>query len=86
MIEHLEVVSRMSKDVRAAAITLSDQQARYLVDSMQENRIRAAAQQRALTDSQEPNTVVASEPVGMREPLCRSEPPTSREPERQSEA
>ena len=55
----LIVASRMSKDVRAAAATLTDQEARYLVDSyytMQNNRIRADGQIRSMSD--EPHSVL----------------------------
>lgn len=46
----LEKVTRLSRDLKRAAATMSDDEARYLVDSyyqMQANRIRADAQVRA---------------------------------------
>lgn len=54
-------VARMSRDIRAAAATLSDMEARYLVDSYyqhQEDRIRANNRVRAMTESEEPHAVV----------------------------
>ena len=50
MSERIESVSRLSKDLAAAARTLSVGEARFLVDAyyaMQANRIRADAQARA---------------------------------------
>jgi hypothetical protein len=61
MQEHLEVVKRMTRDIKAAAKTLSDQEARYLVDYYyicQEDRKRANNQIRALDEGEEPNDVV----------------------------
>lgn len=57
----LDPVSRLTKDIKAAAITLSDQEARYLVDYYyiaQEDRKRSSNQVRALDESQEPNEVL----------------------------
>jgi hypothetical protein len=57
----LEPVKRMSRDVGLAAIHLSDQEARYLVDYYyicQEDRKRANNQERALGETGEPNAVV----------------------------
>lgn len=56
-----EPVARLSRDLVAAAKTLSDDEARFLVDAyytMQENRIRGAAQERELTESGEPHSVL----------------------------
>ena len=56
-----ESVKRLSKDVAEAARTLSTAEARFLVDTyyeMQEDRIRAANQVRALMDSGEPCDVL----------------------------
>jgi hypothetical protein len=56
-----EPVARLSRDLVAAAKTLSDDEARFLVDAyyqMQDNRIRTAAQIRALTESGEPHDVL----------------------------
>lgn len=57
----LEPVERLTKDLAAAARTLSRDEARFLVDayySMQENRIRADGQVRALLESGEPHDVL----------------------------
>jgi len=53
-------VTKLSRDLKAAAVTLSDAEVRYLVDSyylMQENRIRSDAQIRSMSD--EPHDVLA---------------------------
>lgn len=58
----LEPVDRLSKDMRAAAATLSRGEARFLVDAyykMQEDRIRAAHQGRDLGRANEPCDVLA---------------------------
>ena len=58
--EH-EKVERLSKDVKQAAAGLSQQEARYLVDSyyqIQEHRLAAAAQSRSLAKTEEPNALV----------------------------
>lgn len=55
-------VERMKRDIRAAATTLSAQEARYLVDAyyqMQEDRIRSDGRVRAMTETGEPNSVVS---------------------------
>lgn len=57
----LEPIARLTKDIATAARTLSQAEARFLVDAyyqMQENRIRADAQVRALTESHEPHAVL----------------------------
>jgi hypothetical protein len=57
----LEPVTRLSKDIIAAAHVLSDDEARFLVDAyyqMQENRIRSDAQVRSMNESGEPNDVL----------------------------
>jgi hypothetical protein len=57
----LEIITRMSKDIRAAAVTLSDDEARFLVDAyyqMQDDRIRSNNQVRSLEKNGEPNQVV----------------------------
>lgn len=62
MIEAFESVVRLAKDLREAAKTLSDDEARFLVDAyyaMQKDRIRADNQVRALSESAEPNAVLA---------------------------
>lgn len=57
----LEPIQRLTKDLAAASRTLSRDEARFLVDayySMQENRIRADGQVRALTETGEPHDVL----------------------------
>jgi hypothetical protein len=57
----LEHVKRLSRDLKKAAITLSPDEARYLVDYyylMQEDRIRSSAQARTLAESGEPHDVI----------------------------
>lgn len=57
----LEQISRMTRDIRVAAQTLTTEQARFLVDAyytMQDNRRRAENQVRALEKSGEPNLVM----------------------------
>jgi len=54
----LEAVTRLSRDLKKAAQTLSPDEARYLVDAyyqMQGDRIRSMNQVRALTESEEPH-------------------------------
>lgn len=56
-----EQLLKLRKDVRAAAVTLTAQEARYLVDSyyiMQEDRKRAHNQVRALDESEEPHEII----------------------------
>lgn len=56
----LEPIMRLSRDLRAAGATLSDKEARFLVDSyyqMQEDRIRDDGQIRSMGD--EPHAVLA---------------------------
>jgi hypothetical protein len=58
----LDPLPRLSRDLRDAAIELSDDEARFLVDSyynMQEQRIRGDAQVRALEKTKEPHRVLA---------------------------
>lgn len=57
----LEPLSKMAKDLRVAAATLSRDEARFLVDAyyaMQEDRIRDDHQLRQLTANDEPATVL----------------------------
>lgn len=57
----LEPLMKMSKDIKQAAATLSNQEARYLVDTyyqMQDNRLRDNNQIRALRESGEPHEVL----------------------------
>lgn len=58
----LEGVTRLRKDVREAAASLGEREARFLVDAfylIQGHRIEAQNQLRALTESEEPNDVLA---------------------------
>lgn len=58
----LEVVKRLSKDIKAASITMSPNEARYMVDAyyqLQDYRKAAANQFRALAESKEPNSAIA---------------------------
>lgn len=58
----LEPVARLTRDIAAAAATLSDDEARFLVDAyymMQDDRKRAHNQVRALGESEEPHRVIA---------------------------
>lgn len=58
----LEAVQRMSRDIRAAAATMTDQEARFLVDAyyiMQEDRKRSSNQTRSADESGEPNMVLS---------------------------
>lgn len=57
----MEPIERLKRDIRAASITLSDNEARFLVDAyymMQEDRKRAHNQVRALTENEEPHAVI----------------------------
>lgn len=57
-----EPIARLSRDLKSAAVTLTDDEARFLVDAyymMQENRIRAGAQVRSLAESGEPHAVLS---------------------------
>ena len=57
----LDTITKLSKDLKEASITLSKNEARFLVDSyysMQDNRIRANNQVRALYESGEPHEVL----------------------------
>ena len=59
--ETLEPIARLTRDVRDAAITLSRDEARYLVDAyymMQRDRIRSTHQQRTLAEQEEPHAVL----------------------------
>lgn len=57
----MESITRLRKDLKDASVTLSEQEARYLVDSyyiMQEDRKRAHNQVRALGENAEPHSVI----------------------------
>jgi len=59
--EFLQSIQRLTRDLRNASITLSDREARFLVDSyysMQRDRIRAAHQNRTLAANAEPHDVL----------------------------
>lgn len=61
-IEKMEPVKRLTRDLKAAAATLSDREARFLVDTyyiMQENRKRGRNQERALSETEEPNELIS---------------------------
>lgn len=56
-----EPIQRLSRDLRVAATTLSNDEARFLVDAYyiaQANRIRSGHQVRALSESGEPHSVL----------------------------
>jgi len=62
MSEQLEAVSRLTKDLKAAAVQLSDDEARFLVDYyyiVQEDRKRSHNQERTLETAGEPNQVIS---------------------------
>ena len=59
--EFLESIQRLTRDLRNAAITLGEREARFLVDAyyaMQRDRIRASHQNRTLTENEEPHDVL----------------------------
>ena len=59
---NMEPVITLSRDIAAASATLGRDEARFLVDAyyqMQENRIRAQGQIRAMSESGEPHQVLA---------------------------
>lgn len=58
----LEPITRLTKDIKAAALMLTDDEARFLVDYYyiaQEDRKRSFNQERALDEQAEPNAVIA---------------------------
>ena len=60
-VELAPVIDRLDKDTKKAAASLSDREARYLVDlyyQMQENRKRADGQVRAMSESNEPHACI----------------------------
>ena len=60
--ETLEGIKKLTKDIKLAAYTLSQHEARFLVDAyyqMQDNRIRTDGQIRATLTSGEPNAVLS---------------------------
>lgn len=64
-VTEMSPVARLSRDLAKAAATLSDAEARYLVDAyyqMQENRIRADGQIRSMKKSEEEEDGVVEEP------------------------
>jgi len=57
----MEPISKLTKDLKAAARTLDVEEARYLVDQyyvLQDARIRADGQVRAMTETKEPHEVL----------------------------
>lgn len=59
--EQIESITRLTRDLAAASKTLSDDEARFLVDAyytMQENRKAAGNQVRSLGESAEPHSVL----------------------------
>lgn len=59
---NLEPIAKLTKDLKQASYLMTNQEARYLVDSyyqMQENRKRADNQIRSFSDSNEPHDVIA---------------------------
>lgn len=57
----MEPIARLSKDIKAAAVSMTDDEARYLVDYYyiaQEDRKRSCNQVRALDSTDEPNAVL----------------------------
>ena len=60
-IETFDAVQRLAKDLKRAAVTLTDAEARFLVDAyylMQQHRIRSAHQNRQLEASGEPHEII----------------------------
>lgn len=58
----LEPLTRLTKDIKLAAKTLSDEEARYLVDTyyqLQGNRIRSTNQLRTMNDTPEPHLTLS---------------------------
>jgi len=61
MRDYLEPIMRLTRDIKSAAFTLGDDEARFLVDFyyiIQEDRKRSYAQVRALEANEEPNTII----------------------------
>ena len=61
-IDMIPVIDKLNRDLKKAVVTLTDREARYLVDlyyTMQENRKRGDNQTRAMTESGEPHSVIA---------------------------
>jgi hypothetical protein len=57
----LTPVARLGRDLRTAAVTLTDTEARFLVDAyyiQQEDRKRSRAQERALGEGKEPHSII----------------------------
>lgn len=58
----LSTVTKLTRDIKNASATLTDREARYLVDTyyqMQDQRIRAGGQVRSMGDTQEPHQTLA---------------------------
>lgn len=61
MTDQAETLTRLTKDLKAAALTLSPDEARFLVDmyyTMQRDRIRAGHQVRTLAETAQPHSVL----------------------------
>lgn len=59
--EFLESIERLTRDLRNAAVTLGEREARFLVDAyylMQRDRIRTAHQYRSLAQNAEPHVIL----------------------------
>lgn len=62
MMNDMTPIEKLTRDLRSASITLSDTEARFLVDAyyqMQDNRIRADGQCRSMRKDGEPHDVLA---------------------------
>ncbi len=62
MEQNLNAVQKLSRDLAMSAVSLSDDEARFLVDAyymMQDNRIRTAGQIRSMSSTGEPHAVLA---------------------------
>lgn len=62
LVENLNSIQRLTRDLKNASRTLSDKEARFLVDAyyaMQRDRIRAAHQERTLSKGNEPHDVMS---------------------------
>jgi len=61
MSEYLEAIQRLTRDLKNAALTLSDREARFLTDAyyqMQKDRVRATHQSRTLAENAEPHDIL----------------------------
>ena len=68
----LDSVDRLTRDLKKAAVTLSHAEARYLVDTyyqMQDSRIRSGHQIRQMTITEEPHGVLSEREWEARRPI-----------------